>query len=397
MVDIYNINKFVKSCGDRWLIEACPINAVLSLHFSNSECWVQVVKVMKEFSFNPLCFFFFYTKLILYMWFLDRIEGCFENAGHVRRGRQDLSVLGRCGQSSVSAFGAELMLKVVVTVLTDTHRRRDLQSFDLWLEAAAPVKWGNDRREWEVHLQVRQNFGHFLVRTTPSIISKGMVYFWQKSCPQFLQWWRRSVREKRMVQPEQLSTTSSFTQWSAAERPGWSLTDQLKTRPRPSPTRILLWSLSREWMGGGGYLKTKEELVLTFGRWFFLLGDGEGCDLSWLSVVLAIKRSVHGEFAPEHQLALPSVPCRHPQIHIQTSWNQKNGTTKHQQMKISVCGVFCEATASIFATELRSQSELWLWKDLKQSLSAHLFWVGYSVVGLRWRAEKAAILSSGLD
>lgn len=86
---------------------------------------------MKEFSFNPLCFFFFYTKLILYMWFLDRIEGCFENAGHVRRGRQDLSVLGRCGQSSVSAFGAELMLKVVVTVLTDTHRRRDLQSFDL--------------------------------------------------------------------------------------------------------------------------------------------------------------------------------------------------------------------------------------------------------------------------
>lgn len=59
MVVIHNINKFVKSCGGRWLIEACPINAVLSLLFSNSECWVQVVKVMKEFSFNPLCFFFF--------------------------------------------------------------------------------------------------------------------------------------------------------------------------------------------------------------------------------------------------------------------------------------------------------------------------------------------------
>lgn len=72
-------------------------------------------------------------------------------------------------------------------------------------------------------------------------------YFWQKSCPQFLQWWRRSVREKRTVQVEQLSTTSSFTQWSAAERPGWSLTDQLKTRPSPSPTRILLWSLKRRW------------------------------------------------------------------------------------------------------------------------------------------------------
>lgn len=149
--------------------------------------------------------------------------------------------------------------------------------------------------------------------------------------------------------------------------------------------------------GGGEYLKTKEELVLSFGRWFFLLGDGEGCDLSWLSVVLAIKRSVHGEFAPEHQLALPSVPCRHPEIHIQTSWSHKKGTTKHQQMNISVCGVFCEATASVLAAELRSQSELLLWKDLKQSLSAHLFWVGYSVVRLRWTAEKAAILSSGLD
>lgn len=50
-----------------------------------------------------------------------------------------------------------------------------------------------------------------------------------------------------------------------------------------------------------------------------VLGDGEGRDLGWLSVVLAIKRRVHGEFAPEDQLALPSVagpelvvrPCVH--------------------------------------------------------------------------------------
>lgn len=71
----------------------------------------------------------------------------------------------------------------------------------------------------------------------------GVSYFWQKSWPQFLQWWRLSVREKRTAHAEQPSTCSSFTQWSAAERPGCSLTDQLKTRPRPSPTTTLLWSL----------------------------------------------------------------------------------------------------------------------------------------------------------
>lgn len=41
--------------------------------------------------------------------------------------------------------------------------------------------------------------------------------------------------------------------------------------------------------------------------WALLLGDGEGCDLGRVSVVLAIKRRVHGEFTPEDQLALPSV------------------------------------------------------------------------------------------
>lgn len=163
-----------------------------------------------------------------------------------------------------------------------------------------------------------------------------MIYFWQKSCPQFLQWWRRSVREKRTVQPEQLSTTSSFTQWSAAERPGWSLTDQLKTRPRPSPTRILLWSLRWERKRG---IITKKHLFLAFGQWFFLLRDGEGCDLSRVSVVLAIKRSVHGEFAPEDQLALPSVPYRHPQIHTQTSWIQRQDHT--QQSDGSYCIWYC--------------------------------------------------------
>lgn len=73
-----------------------------------------------------------------------------------------------------------------------------------------------------------------------------LAYFWQKSCPQFLQWWRLSVSENRTAQPEQLSPPSSFTQWSAADRPGWSLTDQLNTLPRPSPIRILLWSLQEK-------------------------------------------------------------------------------------------------------------------------------------------------------
>lgn len=46
-----------------------------------------------------------------------------------RAGRaRDALVLGR---RSVSALGAELVLQVVVTVLTDPHWRRDLQSFDL--------------------------------------------------------------------------------------------------------------------------------------------------------------------------------------------------------------------------------------------------------------------------
>lgn len=42
-----------------------------------------------------------------------------------------------------------------------------------------------------------------------------------------------------------------------------------------------------------------------------LLGDGEGRDLGWVSVVLAIKRRVHGEFAAEHQLPLPAVAWTH--------------------------------------------------------------------------------------
>lgn len=68
---------------------------------------------------------------------------------------------------------------------------------------------------------------------------------------------------------------------------------------------------------GGVVRKEASFLVCYLG--FCSLGDGEGGDLRWVSVVLAIECSVHGEFAPEDQLALPSVPWRPPQTHTQTS------------------------------------------------------------------------------
>lgn len=174
-------------------------------------------------------------------------------------------------------------------------------------------------------------------------------YFWQKSCPQFLQWWRRSVREKRTVQPEQLSTTSSFTQWSAAERPGWSLTDQLKTRPRPSPTRILLWSLRRGENDSKleRYLPQMARLwwvVCVWTRRVLLLGDGEGCDLGRVSVVLAIKRRVHCEFTPEDQLALPSVAWAHRKTRLNKQHlNNETRTVVRQAQRLfeeSIWGIF---------------------------------------------------------
>lgn len=106
------------------------------------------------------------------------------------------------------------------------------------------LNWASGSEAWE---QIRTYALGItdILRPEPSGTQKACIssYFWQKSWPQFLQWCRLSVRENRTEQPEQLSPPSSFTQWSAAERPGWSLTDQLNTRPRLSPTRILLWSL----------------------------------------------------------------------------------------------------------------------------------------------------------
>lgn len=65
----------------------------------------------------------------------------------------------------------------------------------------------------------------------------------QKSCPQLRQWCLRSAKEKRTPQARQLSPPSSRTQWSAMARPGCSVTLQVNTRPRASPTYTVLWSL----------------------------------------------------------------------------------------------------------------------------------------------------------
>lgn len=68
---------------------------------------------------------------------LRRVRGLEDVRRRAGRAR-DALVLGRRGQRSVSALGAELVLQVVVTVLTDPHRRRDLQPLDLRLETTAP-------------------------------------------------------------------------------------------------------------------------------------------------------------------------------------------------------------------------------------------------------------------
>lgn len=123
------------------------------------------------------------------------------------------------------------------------------------------MQWGH-QSNWNLYLG-HNNWPWSIIHSTQK--AHVSSYFWQKSCPQFLQWCRLSVRENRTEQLEQLSLPSSFTQWSAAERPGWSLTDQLKTRPRLSPTRILLWSLQ----------ETQEGLWSSVGVCFGV-GAGEG-------------------------------------------------------------------------------------------------------------------------
>lgn len=132
------------------------------------------------------------------------------------------------------------MLQVVVTVLTNTNRRRDLQTFDLRLEATA--------------LLAEE------LPAVPAVVA--------------------SLGQGEANGAAGAAVHHLVLHPVIGRRPAGLIAD----RPAEHPTTTV----------------AHQDLTV-------VLGDGEGGDLSWVSVVLAIKRRVHGEFAPEDQLALPSV------------------------------------------------------------------------------------------
>lgn len=157
--------------------------------------------------------------------------------GHVGGGRGDS---WRWSSVSAAVLGAALVLKVVVTVLTNPHRRRDLQPLDLRLEATA--------------LLAEE------LPTVPAVVAplgEGEAHGAAGAAVHHL-----------VLHPVVCCRAARLLAHRPAEDPA-----------APVPHQDLT----------------------------VVLGDGEGCDLGWLGVVLAIERRVHGEFAPEHQLALPSV------------------------------------------------------------------------------------------
>lgn len=141
-----------------------------------------------------------------------------------------------------AVISAAFVLQVVVTVLTHSHWRRDLQSLDLRLEAAALLAEELPAvpavvaalREGETHGAARAAVHHLVLHPVVG------------------------CRAARLV----------------THRPA----------EHTAPT------------------VAHQDLTV-------VLGDGEGCDFGRVSVVLAVERRVHGEFAPENQLALPSVTC----------------------------------------------------------------------------------------
>ena len=89
-------------------------------------------------------------------------------------------------------------------------------------------------------------FNLLLLSSLISLSTENMVtdtYLEQKTCPQLRQWCLLSYSVKRTPHPTQVSAPSSFNQWSATARPGWSDTHQENTRPRVSPTYTVRWSL----------------------------------------------------------------------------------------------------------------------------------------------------------
>lgn len=179
------------SCGERgksfpcswsqsknggWLIEACRIKGVFAFFFFFPPGEEVVIEFFSSLSIDHSHFFLHWhagTPLPPVTPFY-RLSMCYCTCGYwTNEGTNSLGdfkgrgfgLCGRCWgnradgevkcslgwspwevvfllSASVSAavLNTSLMLQVVITVLTNSHWWRDLQPFDLWLEATAPVK-----------------------------------------------------------------------------------------------------------------------------------------------------------------------------------------------------------------------------------------------------------------
>lgn len=103
------------------------------------------------------------------------------------------------------------------------------------------VSYTDDGAEFRVMKQLWQTLIALLALYRGISASK-RLHLAQNNFPQFRQWCLLSVMVNLVLQAVQLSPLSSRIQWSTIPFPGWSLTDQLKTRPLSSPTNILMWS-----------------------------------------------------------------------------------------------------------------------------------------------------------
>lgn len=182
-----------------------------------------------------------WSTSVLYQWdfvlgavkyiYILRVVGLL-GFGHVMRGEGELV--------SRAFFRASLMLQVVVTVLTHTHRRGDFQPLDLWLEATTLLA---------------EDLATVSAVVAP--FSEGETHSASRAAVHLL-----------ILYPVICGRASGL------------ITD----RPAKHTATAV----------------TYQDLTVVF--W-----NGKRGDFRRMSVVLAVKRCVHGEFAPEHQLSLPSV------------------------------------------------------------------------------------------
>lgn len=149
---------------------------------------------------------------------------------------------GQCGGSVMPLFCPALVLKVEVTVLADSDGRRDLQTLDFRLEAAAFLA-----EELST------------VATVVSALGQGEAHAAAGAAVPAL-----------VLHPVVSGGAAGL----------------LANRPAEHSTTAI----------------SHQHLTVVF-------GDGEGSDLRWVPIVLAVEGCVHGQFAPEHQLSLPPVAC----------------------------------------------------------------------------------------